>query len=122
MQDSSYASPRDLMERALGSKNGIRVRFKDRAQAQSMKNRCTSVISLDRKKSRKIFQPDEPGYGTCPYDQLTFWILEEWALIGAGPEAFKHPWTWLYINSSWNPNNGLVIEELGDEDMEVELA
>lgn len=111
--EASYASPRDLMERALGSQYGIRVRFSNRAQAQAMKNRCQSVISIDRKQSKKIWNPDDPAWNKSAYDGLTFLLRQEWELIGAGPEAWNQEWTWLYINPEHCPNTGLVIEELG---------
>lgn len=121
LKDSAYNSPRDLMEQALGSERGIRVRFVDRASAQSMKNRMATVVTQARKMSRRLRSPDEPGYGTSPYDGLSIYIVDSWAAPGVpeGQEAkdanlleWTHPWVWLYICPEYAPNTGRVVETL----------
>lgn len=116
LKDSAYNSPRDLMEQALGSEKGIRVRFVDRASAQSMKNRMATVVTQARKMSRRLQSPDEPGYGTSPYDGLSIYIVDSWAAPGVEegkpiPE-WTHPWVWLYICPEYAPNTGRVVETL----------
>ena len=100
---SRYASPRDLMEQALGSERGIRVLFENEAQAVSMRNRCASVKTIERKESKKIWSPTDVGYNTCSYDSLTFFIKRK------GEDTAE---CWLYINPQHCPNEGRVVELL----------
>ena len=116
LKDNAYNSPRDLMEQALDSEKGIRVRFTDRASAQSMKNRMATVVTMERKRNRRCYTPDDPLYGSSQYDGLSIYIVDSWAANGV-PEGspipeWTHPWVWLYICPEHSPNTGRVVEKL----------
>ena len=116
MTDKSrtFSTPRDLLERALSSINGIRVWFETQAQATSMRNRINTVKTESRKQSCKLYALDSPLYNTSPYDGVALHISP----VEVFPEGYEpkpgQPTTgyWLYINPESAAANGMYIEEL----------
>lgn len=116
LNENAYNSPRDLMEQALSSPRGIRVRFPNRPAAQSMKNRMATVVTMERKRNTKIYEPDSPLYGKSQYETLSTYIIDSWDDPSApkdktSPE-WMYPWVWLYICPEHSPNTGRVVELL----------
>lgn len=73
----------------------------------SLANRLFSVISRDRKESRKIYQPEDPEYNASPYDQVSIFRRE----VVAG---------WCVIITTDNIT-GLGMKVLGPDGEEVDL-
>lgn len=112
-------APRDLLERALGSKKGIRIWCTSRANALSLRNRLSTVKTAERKKTTRLYPMDSPLYNKCPYDDLSVVLKdgvlsvgdEVRALTGLPPEEVLNG-TWLYILPIGEGQRGFVVEEL----------
>ena len=59
---TNRVAPRDLLERALASPNGVRIFFLTQEEAVSMRNRMNAVNTEHRKKNNKVYAPTDPGY------------------------------------------------------------
>ena len=112
-------APRDLLERALSSLKGIRVWFSSQADAVSMRNRMASVKTEDRKKSTKLYGPENPLYNRSAYDDLAIVLKagelsvgeEIQHLLGLAPEEALAG-VWMYILPSGQSDRGFIIEDL----------
>lgn len=110
----TFSAPRDLLERALASVNGIRVWFATEAQAVSMRNRMNTVKTETRKQSCKTYEIQSPLYNTSPYDGIATHIcpVEVYA-PGFEPKPGQ-PTTgfWLYVNPESAASSGMYVEDL----------
>ena len=112
-------APRDLLERALSSLKGIRVWFSSQADAVSMRNRMASVKTEDRKKSTKLYGPENPLYNRSAYDDLAIVLKpgelsvgeEIQYLLGLAPEEALAG-VWMYILPEGQSDRGFIIEDL----------
>lgn len=111
----TLSAPRDLLERALQSVNGIRVWFPDQASAISMRNRFATVKTEMRKQSCRLYEPGSELYNKSPYDSVAVHIqpvevyTEEFAPKPGQPTTGF----WLYINPEMAASQGFFVEELG---------
>lgn len=67
----SYDDVRDALDRALASERGILLREESGSRLVSLRQRIHKLKSLDRKRSTKTFDSDDPRYGTSAYDTLS---------------------------------------------------
>lgn len=67
------ADARGFLERACASANGSKITFASKSQAYAFKQRCFNVRATDKRQSRKIYQPEEPGHNASPYDGVTLY-------------------------------------------------
>lgn len=108
----TYSAPRDLMERAMNSTNGIRVWFGTRAEAQSMKNRMATVKTEDRKQSCKVHPFGHALYNTSSYDGISSHIQPVEVFQGERPDGYPAEGFWLYVCPEDSATTGMFIEEL----------
>lgn len=66
----SYADIRGVMDQALASEKGVRVRCDSLGQAYNLRQRFYSYRLMDRKENAKIYQPGDPLYNTSAYDKI----------------------------------------------------
>lgn len=113
-KNRTLSAPRDLLERALASINGIRVWFPTQEAAISMRNRMATVKTESRKQSRKTYDFDNPLYNTSPYDGVATHIMPvEVFSPGFEPKAGQPTvGYWLYINPEVAASAGMYVEEL----------
>lgn len=121
----TYAGPRAILERAIGSTSGIRVWFATRAEAVACQNRMSTVKTNLRKRN-----PDDPQLQAfdsvilriVPADFADVWALalqlsavknpEDPAFNDiALPDTLPSGW-WLYITPYDGGAQGYLIEEL----------
>jgi hypothetical protein len=74
----SYPDIRQVMDRAIDSEKGVRLKFDTVKSAQTFVFRCNTFRSLDRKENKKIY-PDETHslHGRSIYDTLQVKRREE---------------------------------------------
>jgi hypothetical protein len=67
---TDYSDCRAILERALAAPNGLRVSFATIAEATRFRMRCNQARKEDRKASREIHKPGEPGWNRSQFDGL----------------------------------------------------
>ncbi len=98
-----------ILERALESTKGIRVRFADRGTALRFRTRLHYARNIDRSDNRQNFERGHPMFGKSLYDVITV------------RDPVKDDKTiWLYIEKL--DGNELEIEELEDVQQERTLG
>ena len=115
----NLVAPRDLLERALSSPKGIRVWFGSQAEAVAMRNRMSTVKTEDRKKSTKLYSPENPLYNRSSYDDLAIVLKpgelsvgeEIQHLLSLAPEEALAG-VWMYILPEGQSDRGFIVEEL----------
>ena len=93
----AYGPYYEVLDRALESRNGIRVEFDSQGEAYQYRIRLHSARKQDSKLNRDARDRDDPYYGRSDYDSLIVCIRE-----GDGK------W-WVYIEHTATLNN---IEEI----------
>lgn len=61
----------DLMDRAIASDKGMRVKYENEAQAQYHQLRFNRARGLDRQANLKLYDEGHPMHGRSPYDELS---------------------------------------------------
>lgn len=90
-----------ILDRAIESPLGIRVKFADRGAAFRFRTRLHYARNIDRKDNKANFDPDHPMFGRSIYDSVT-----------VKDPVKEGPIYWLYIHKLDGEN--LEIEELSD--------
>lgn len=110
----TLSAPRDLLERALASVNGLRVWFPTESAAISMRNRIQTVKTEDRKQSCKLYDLGSPLYNTSTYDGVACHIqpVEVYQPDFAPKPGQPTEGFWLYINPASAASSGFYVEEL----------
>ena len=68
---------RAVLNAAMESETGVRIEGLSKTEAVKMRAMLHSLRADDRKRSQKMYRPEEPGYGQSPYDCLLTEILPE---------------------------------------------
>ncbi len=97
-----YKDVHPLMERAMASEHGIRVKMPSKQLATSTRLRCYAYRRALFEESKKLYQVDEVGFGWTPYDSIK--ISVELDNVG----------TWLSFRKREEFMSTLEIEELKD--------
>lgn len=63
---------RRVLDEALDSPRGIRIRFPSWNRAENFRNQLGKFRQVERDKTTKILSPGDPGYGVSVYDALSF--------------------------------------------------
>ena len=66
-----------LLNRAVDSEVGIRVRCDTSGKAQSLRQRCHTLIKKEREATMAIYEQGDPRYHASAFDILTFWREDE---------------------------------------------
>lgn len=66
----AYEDCREAFEKGLESENGVRIKFKNAAEAVRFRLRMNDFRIQTRELSKHIHPPDSPLWGTSPYDAL----------------------------------------------------
>jgi len=76
--DSSlaYDDVKRLLDQALMSEKGLRVRFETHGKAIQFRHRLNHFRKLDRRESTKIYTKGDPLFGRTVYDKLEFRVTE----------------------------------------------
>lgn len=53
-------------------KGSATFRCRTYSDAKILRSRCYTLRIAERRRSRKLYDPTEPGYNSSPYDELTF--------------------------------------------------
>lgn len=111
---STFSAPKDLLERALMSKNGIRIWFATKPDAIAMRNRINTVKSLERKLNCKLYDIESPLFNTSTYDGVACHIqpVEVYTPDFAPKPGQPTTGFWLYLNPETCASAGFYIEEL----------
>jgi hypothetical protein len=67
---NSYPDIRKVLDQAMTSAKGLRLRFPTHEESVLFKGRVHSFRSIDRKENRKIYPEHHPMYGRSVYDPL----------------------------------------------------
>lgn len=73
---------KSICDNAL-SKGNVQYECASYKDACLLRNRCYNLRTMMQRKSRKIFDSSEPGYGSSPYDNLTFSVVGKNLFIGS---------------------------------------
>lgn len=76
MTTVSMSDAYDLMDKAIQSKNGIRISVNDHAAAVTIRHRCYTARVKDRQANAKIYPAGEPMHNASVYDPITITIKE----------------------------------------------
>jgi len=92
----------DYFEKALGDPAGIRVKFNSREEAYTFQIRMNYARTLQRRDSRRLYEPKDPRWGTSEFDHL---------VVRSPREDSEGMW-WIYIEHQGR--NVLAVESLSD--------
>lgn len=67
----AYKPYYEILDRALASERGVRIRVSDRGAANQMRVRLHTARSLARDLSREMYDVGDPKHGISAYDELT---------------------------------------------------
>lgn len=67
----AYLDCHRAMSAALDDSRGRRYRFPTKAKADYFNMRCNQLRLIDRRESKRIHEPDTPGWGCSEFDKLT---------------------------------------------------
>lgn len=70
----AFGDVRTVLDKALESERGIRLRFGSSAARTKFRQRCYQLRMAERRASERQNDPDDPSYGTSDYDVLHFEI------------------------------------------------
>ena len=76
MTTVSMSDALDLLDKAINSKNGIRITVHDHAAAITIRHRSYLARTKDRRANAKIFPPGNPMHNASVYDPITITIKE----------------------------------------------
>lgn len=113
----AYPSERNMLESALDSARGIRVRYPTAGSAWNALQRFRAVRSNDRVQSFKLFNASHPMYGRSIFESLSIYQGDAGGnLAGTGKAATADPaMVWVYIvpiRPGDTPTSGVAIETL----------
>jgi len=66
----AYDDVREVLDQALASESGVRLKFGSNGQAVSVRQRFNSFRKSDRGENRKIYAEDHLMHGRSVYDKL----------------------------------------------------
>lgn len=72
--DQAYPDARAFMDRALDSETGYRIIFDTEARTKNFRMRCYTARDRERKRNLKIYELQDPMYGTSVYHTIAFVI------------------------------------------------
>lgn len=72
---------RDLLDRALGTANGLSLRLETPGKATNFIQKLNTFRRGERQESRLIYPPDHRMFGRSPWDGLKFTKENECVLI-----------------------------------------
>ncbi len=78
---NAYPSARVLLDRALESEKGIRVKFESAKKAFRFRMNCYTVRKRERENSVRIYDSTHPMHGHSPWDHLELLLEEEFLII-----------------------------------------
>lgn len=90
-----------LLDQALASPKGIRIKIASEGAAKKMRSRIHYARHIDRKDNAQNFDFDHPMYDKSIYDPLSVRFVHERSFI------------WLYLENSGNAE--YTVEEIPDE-------
>ena len=70
-----YEAEIEVLERAMASEAGIRVRFDDRDAARNWRQRVHMARALLRRKNAEVYERGHPLHGATEYDILVLQML-----------------------------------------------
>ena len=70
----AFEDVRELLDRALATERGIRVRCKSRGAAVSLRARLNTYRAADRRANAKTYDFEHPMHSNSVYDRLQFRI------------------------------------------------
>lgn len=73
----SYGDSYDALDRAKDDPKGIRIRFKDYAEASTFRSRLHYARQVDRRDNLQIYDESDPLFGRSVYDTLVVRIRED---------------------------------------------
>jgi len=74
---NAYPSIRELMNRALQAKTGIRIKFSTPGTARSKQMQCYTVRKRELEGNLAKYELDDPRRSSTIYDLLTFYRTDE---------------------------------------------
>lgn len=74
---AAYSDCEEQFERAITSVHGVAVSLDTPGSATQFIQKMNTYRERLRKQSRGIYPPDDPRYGTSPYDQFKLTIDKE---------------------------------------------
>lgn len=77
----------EILDRALESPRGIRVKTSTYDEAISLRHRLYSHRTRDRRASRKLFEPNEPGFDASRWDGLMITLGDNELIISQDPSS-----------------------------------
>lgn len=107
---AAYEDCIEIFETAAAAPKGSRVLLESDARAKYLRMRLSQARVLLREESRRLYEPDDPRYGKCEYDNLHCRIVP-----AAAPDEGK---AWVYVEP--RSLQILAVEEI--EDTDVDLA
>jgi hypothetical protein len=93
----AYEDCFDLLDEALESNTGVRIRLEDDDVTEQWRVRLHRARQISRSESKERYQPDDPNYGKSVYDKLVVSV------------KIAHGARWIYITTRKAP---LIIEDL----------
>lgn len=110
----TLSAPRDLLERAVQSINGLRVWFATKEEAIAMRNRMNTVKTEDRKQSCKLYEVGSILYNSSTYDGVATVIqpVEVYTENFAPKPGQPTTGYWLYVNPESAASQGYYVEVL----------
>lgn len=66
----SYADVRSIMDRALASEKGVRIKCDSLGHAFNLRQRFYSYRLMDRQENAKTYEPSDPLYNRSVYDKI----------------------------------------------------
>lgn len=75
-QRGSYADCAKLLQDALNTSKGLKVRCEDKGAAVQLRTRLNVMRRMDRLDNKRTYPPEHPLYGNSAYDVLAI-LLEE---------------------------------------------
>jgi hypothetical protein len=107
---AAYEDCFGVFEAAAASTKGSRVLLESETQAKYFRLRMYQARALMRAESKRIYDPEDPRYGKCEYDNLHCRVVP-----AVAPDEGK---AWLYIEP--RALQILAVEEI--EETNVDLA
>lgn len=77
MTDSSHPHAREFLDRVLDTEHGLKAIFTRKEDAIRFRHSCYQARDGRRRRSKRIFKFDDPGYDRTDWDEITISIIEE---------------------------------------------
>ena len=72
----SYKDIREMLDRALQSERGLRVKLKTKGAGNNLRQRASYFRQLDRRENKKVYPEGDPMHGRSAYDVLILKLVE----------------------------------------------